>query len=337
MSDAKKAEWIQACRKSWSGFTGLTNRMVDSEAFQALKSVHSVKVLIWFWRMAQYPREKRRPGQDSPIGNLKKILNCKDLSFEYRIAGYRGMVPKQFVHALRELFKYGFIDIVHHGRGIKGDWTRFAYSDRWKDYGTERWKELPFPIADRVGWRAAKKSHYPKGKLSTSQKGSYRVVETGDDFLNGKLKTVGLPDFSTSQLGSPSRSTKPSTTSNRDGRIKKDVVREEEVGGACGRRKFAAPYSPRKAELEWNVRSVLGQLPDLSFDKWDISWFVSQLQAARKGDLDPEKVRQGMETRGLDEFTVDVLFTVAGIELPGADDIQIPVPEASAVPVEATH
>jgi hypothetical protein len=122
--------------------------------------------------------------------------------------------------------------------------------------------------------------------------------------------------------------------SDLDGKVNKEGV---ESNCAPSRRNIAAPYSPRKAELEWNVRSVLGQLPDVLFGKWDISWFVSQLQAVRSGDLDPAKVRQGMEAHGLDKFDIDVLFTVAGIELPGTDGTQFPIPETAAALVGATQ
>jgi hypothetical protein len=217
----RKAAWELLRRKSWSGFTSMTNRMVDSEAFEALRSVHSVKVLVWFWQMAQYAKEKRKPGQESPIGNLRKILNAKDLSFEYRIAAYRGMRPDQFVYALRELFRYGFLDIEHHGRGIKGDWTRYAYSDRWKSYGTPQWAELPFPIADRVGWRKKKKNYYANPELPTTLLRSYKAVEMGNDYGIAELKTPVLTDPVTTTFRSPSRIYQTSEASPSVGKVKK--------------------------------------------------------------------------------------------------------------------
>ena len=155
-ANARKAEWLQMRRATWGGFTGLTNKMIDSEAFQALRSVHSVKALIYFWQKAEYAKEKRKPGYESPIGNLSKILNQGKISFEYRIAGYRGMRPDQFAKALRELHRYGFIDFSRPGRGVKGEYSKFSLSDRWKMYGTDRWVEIPFPIGERSGWASEK-------------------------------------------------------------------------------------------------------------------------------------------------------------------------------------
>lgn len=219
--DGREATWRQARRKSWSGFTGLTNRMLDSEAFLALRYVHSVKVLVWFWQMTEYPKEKRRRGQESPIGNLKKIVNQGRISFEYRVARYRGMRPDQFSHALRELFKYGFIDIAYHGQGVKGDYTKYSLSDRWKTYDTPQWQEVPFPRSNRSGWasdafkerrrreRNTKKNSYGKSELSTTRKRSYDVTESVHDYGIAELQTAILPDPSTTTSRSLSRSTMP--------------------------------------------------------------------------------------------------------------------------------
>ena len=184
-ADTRKAEWLQSRRKFWSGFTGLTNRMIDSEAFQALRSVHSVKVLIYFWQKAEYAKEKRKPGHESFIGNLTKIRNQGEMSFEYRIAGYRGMRPDQFSKALKELFQHGFIDISQPGRGVKGEYTKFAISTRWMKYGTIEWQEIPFPPCYRAGFtseeykrkrregREREEDRYGKPELITTESRSY--------------------------------------------------------------------------------------------------------------------------------------------------------------------
>ena len=188
--DARKASWLQMRRGTWGGFTGLTNKMIDSEAFQALRSVHSVKVLIYFWQKAEYAKAKKKPGQESSIGNLNKILNQGKMSFEYRIAGYRGMRPDQFVNALRELFRYGFIDFSRHGRGVKGEYSTYSLSDRWKKYGTPAWEEIPFPTSDRAGFtsdefkkkqrerRDRERYNYGKAELLTTEGRSYSPPES---------------------------------------------------------------------------------------------------------------------------------------------------------------
>ena len=71
MSDqAKKAAWIQAHQKTWGGFTGLPNRMVDHPAYAALSSAAAVRCVTWFWQEARYEQVKKKPGQDSLIGRV---------------------------------------------------------------------------------------------------------------------------------------------------------------------------------------------------------------------------------------------------------------------------
>ena len=224
-ADTRKAEWLQSRRKFWSGFTGLTNKMIDSEAFQALRSVHSVKVLIYFWQKAEYAKEKRKLGQESPIGNLSKILNQGKMSFEYRIAGYRGMRPDQFVIALRELFKYGFIDFKEHGRGVKGDYSKFSLSDRWKMYNSDSWREIPFPTSDHAGWRSEaykakqrelrerKINNYGMPELLTTESRSYSPPETPLRLRKAVVKNDRFHPPVTTESRSLLRSTMPSRTS----------------------------------------------------------------------------------------------------------------------------
>jgi hypothetical protein len=220
-------------RTTWGGFTGLTNKMIDSEPFQALRSVHSVKVLIYFWQKAEYAKEKRKPGQESPIGNLSKILNQGEMSFEYRIAGYRGMRPDQFVTALRELFKYGFIDFEAHGRGVKGEYSKFSLSDRWKQYNTPAWKEIPFPIGERAGWASKEfkkkqqekreKDRYGKAELLTTALRSYSAPELPNDYGIAELKTPIITPPSTTESRSLLRSTMPLTPTRTAKKVEKKV------------------------------------------------------------------------------------------------------------------
>jgi len=236
--DARKAEWIQMRRTTWGGFTGLTNKMIDSEAYQALRSVHSVKALIYFWQKAEYAKEKKKPGQESCIGNLSKILNQGKMSFEYRIAGYRGMRPDQFSRALKELFRYGFIDFSKHGCGVKGDYSTFALSDRWKQFNTPAWKEIPFPDSDtyKVGYRSEEfkerkrrerklkeKSRYGKTELSTTEKRSYGESKSVNDYGIAELKTPIFTPPSTTESRSLLRFTMPLTPTLGGGKVKKKI------------------------------------------------------------------------------------------------------------------
>jgi DNA-binding PadR family transcriptional regulator len=46
------------------------------------------------------------------------------------------------MRAITELTEKGFIDITHSGSGgVKGDKSKYAISERWRDWGTDRFIE----------------------------------------------------------------------------------------------------------------------------------------------------------------------------------------------------
>ncbi len=152
-SDDRRAKWDQVRRQASSGFVGLSNRLVDSPAYAALTYAPALKVLVWFWQMAEYARQGKKKGQESPVGKIDKIVNNGEISFTYQVAAWRGLSSQQFSRALKELFRFGFIEISHLGRGIQGDYTKFALSTKWQKYGTPEWVEISFPENFYEGFR----------------------------------------------------------------------------------------------------------------------------------------------------------------------------------------
>jgi hypothetical protein len=195
LNDGREAKWRQVRRQASSGFVGLMNRMVDHPAYGKLSTAASVKALTWFWQKVEYDKHKRRPGQDSPIGRTDKIRNNGEISFTYEEAHWRGLSNKQFSRALKELFKFGFIDIRRLGHGVRGEWTRFALSDRWKKYGTPEWEEIPFPENRYEGFRvrSRKKGASLEGCYPTALEGRYEIVEIPNSVPGGMLETAVLP------------------------------------------------------------------------------------------------------------------------------------------------
>ena len=155
--NAKKKEWLQFRRQASGGFVGLPNRLVDSKAFASLTTGASVKTLIWFWQKVKYGKRGKKRGKksgtESPIGRIDRIENNGELSFTYQEAGWRGMNAKRFSRALKDLHRLGFIDITRLGRGVKGEYTKYAISNRWQKYDTPDWEEIPFPVNFREGFR----------------------------------------------------------------------------------------------------------------------------------------------------------------------------------------
>lgn len=65
--------------------------------------------------------------------------NNGEIVFPYKEAEKRFDIPKSsFARAIDKLIEYGFIDISHLGGGLIGDCTRYSISNRWKEYGTNK-------------------------------------------------------------------------------------------------------------------------------------------------------------------------------------------------------
>ena len=47
------------------------------------------------------------------------------------------MVRSTFCRSISQLVEFGFIDITHHGGGLLKDCSKYAVSERWREYGKE--------------------------------------------------------------------------------------------------------------------------------------------------------------------------------------------------------
>jgi len=305
-ADAKMIRWWQDRRRVWSGFTGLPNRLVDSPAFCALTTAASVRCLVWFWREARYEKmRKRRPGKDTPIGRIDKIVNNGKISFTYMIASYLGMNARRFSRALKELHRLGFIDVAHLGRGVKGDYTKYALSSRWQAYGTPDWKETPFPENFAEGFRPTtrKKNNRHERPLLTDVRLRYKVAEMSDNGWPCPLNMVP---------GSDSKRTSASVSSDLCHPYK--GIRRD---SACASRipLPLKPWRPPKGEMLENVVEIMRQRPDpRADDRRFVSFLVDQLDDVQRGRLNAERVRFGLIDRyGFDGWTADLLFGVGGL------------------------
>lgn len=124
--------------KTWSIRIGFD--LLHSKAYLDLRYGPAIKVLNWFYEKVKIKVDKKKRGK-----NRYRIINDKDIDFTYREAMFRGLTPQKFSKALRELHGLGFIDIEKPGSALKGDWTAFALSERWKQYKTVNFIERKFP------------------------------------------------------------------------------------------------------------------------------------------------------------------------------------------------
>ena len=110
--------------------------MLHSEAYKNLNYAPALKVLNWFHEKVRLEANKKRRGKVT-----YNVIN-EDISFTYKEALFRGLSSHQFSKVLKELHRLGFIDIQKPGSALKGDWSQFTFSDRWREFKTPSFKNL---------------------------------------------------------------------------------------------------------------------------------------------------------------------------------------------------
>ena len=109
-------------------------KMLDSAAFREL-SATGIRVLLRFLQ--------KRTWSNYKVGGKKKIMfNDTGLSFTYEEASELGIKNTAFYDAVKRLVELGFIDIEHQGGAYGKDYSRYALSKRWQDYGTENFHHI---------------------------------------------------------------------------------------------------------------------------------------------------------------------------------------------------
>ena len=175
-------------RELWFKVDG---EVLYSMAFNAIaKQGATVTVLLHiFSRKRLDPgkkeREKlKRAGQWPP--------SPESFSFPIREARHHGLTEKGLSKGLRELHRVGFIDIQHHGSALRGDFSLFIQSDRWKHYGAESFQKMEWPKAKCIPARCDENGVFVSYKV---RKGARRkhpsVVGYGEDINTAHSATMG--------------------------------------------------------------------------------------------------------------------------------------------------
>jgi hypothetical protein len=118
--------------KKSSNHTMFVDReMHRSKAFQELSKATVVLLFEFYYR-----RKLEQRGGDWVITNNAQI------TFSYREAKRKfGFSPSTMARGISQLVQYGFVDIAHQGICTSKDSSRYGISQRWKDYGTEKFIE----------------------------------------------------------------------------------------------------------------------------------------------------------------------------------------------------
>ena len=116
--------------KSSKGTIVIERRMHRSSAFREL-SANSIFVLFEFLY-------RRKMSQNGRKGRWV-ITNNGEIVFPYAEADEKfKMCRSTFARSINQLVELGFIDIAHHGVGLLKDCSKYGISERWRDYGSER-------------------------------------------------------------------------------------------------------------------------------------------------------------------------------------------------------
>jgi len=107
--------------------------MLDSKAFKELNA-SGIRVLLRFLQKRTWAYIKQGRHQ-------KRVYENHNLVFTYaEAAAVIGIQTTTFYNAIKRLVEVGFVDIEHQGGTFGHDYSMYALSERWRDYGTERFK-----------------------------------------------------------------------------------------------------------------------------------------------------------------------------------------------------
>ena len=111
--------------------------MILSSAFRKLNG-RAMEVLLLFLYRRQWSRPSRK--------GKWHITNNGEIVFPYKEAQKRFHIPRStFTRAIDNLIEYGFIDIAHLGGGLIGVCTKYSISNRWEEYGTDKFVQKTRP------------------------------------------------------------------------------------------------------------------------------------------------------------------------------------------------
>lgn len=110
----------------------MTGAMLQSPALRKLSGT-GLFILLRFLQKREWIYNKRR--------RRVEYLDI-EIPFTYEEAVCLGISLSSFHQNMRRLVELGFIDVVHQGGAYGHDYSRYKLSDRWMDYGTDRFRKV---------------------------------------------------------------------------------------------------------------------------------------------------------------------------------------------------
>jgi hypothetical protein len=181
VSQKAMREWEQYKKRSknWAIRKGFD--LLHSEAYRSLDYAPALKVLDYFLE-----RRKVRALKGKGSKKRYETINNGEISFTYEEARCRGLSDQQFSWALKRLHAVGLIDVEEHGTGMMGSYTKYALSERWRDYGTRNFKRVEFPGSNYIGYRRPKEDK-SNGEFSSLVNSENSWLELRGQTLNCEI------------------------------------------------------------------------------------------------------------------------------------------------------
>jgi hypothetical protein len=130
----------------------LERTMIASPAFARLTGAAQFVLLIFLGKRVMRKIKEGKRKTWVCVNNGKITFGWNEARDKW------GLTFSRFSRALDQVVKYGFIDIAHAGGGCEGDASLYAISERWKDFGTDKFIEKERPRDRRgIGWRKSRK------------------------------------------------------------------------------------------------------------------------------------------------------------------------------------
>lgn len=155
-------------------------QLFASDAFQTMRaSSKNVLTLILFEIKSTSGIQKQK---DKHAGDM---TNRNDIRLPYDdIMAVTGLKKKAVWSAFKEIFAHGFLEVVHHGGGSKGDVNIYGIREDWR-----KWEEgqviRKMRLNGKAGWQKTKKISSPTEHLYRSPTGHPEQLKSKGRFPVG--------------------------------------------------------------------------------------------------------------------------------------------------------
>jgi len=334
MSDRQDAfrESVEANRRKRAGF--FFNypgpwEFFFSEAGRSVAS-HPSAIPVWLLIISKqpFPPKKRERMRLEKLG-LWPPKKPKEFSFPLEEGPIHGVGKKATASGLRVLHDVGAIDRLHPGSATRGKFATYALSDRWRQWrppgGGPDFMVLEWEKAPVIGTRDTTILDEDGNVI---RKGTGRFLRRRTPKTSRKVHVVAPKATNNPLLVAPKSTREKPLVAPKAMNKPPDaelLVAPKAVflsstysdPGPRSGRKVEKPWQPPLSEIRENVAEILRQRPDPRAEDTQFVRLISdQLGEVLSGRLNSGRVHRDFQQKhGFDDWTADLLFTTATINL----------------------